>query len=338
MKHSNISIFIPHLGCPQACSFCNQKTISGAAKAPTADEVRSVLNKALYEVKDRKNTEIAFFGGSFTAIDRGYMLELLKTANEFLGENGFYGIRISTRPDFIDNEVLNILKQFGVTAIELGAQSMCDEVLIANERGHTSNDVINASKLIKEFDFELGLQMMSGLYMSTPERDLFTANEIIRLMPKTVRIYPVAVLNGTKLHSLYSDGKYKLISFDEMISLCSKMLVIFKNAGIDVIRCGLHASNDVKDNLVAGYYHPAFKELCESKIYRDEIKRLINDKSDKSFEFSVNDKCMSKALGQKRENIKYFEKNGINIRFVSDKNIPIYKLKLIDTLTKGECL
>ena len=177
---------------------------------------------------------------------------------------------------------------------------------------------------------------MTGLYKSTPERDLFTANEIIRLMPKTVRIYPVSVLNGTKLHSLYSDGKYKLISFNEMVSLCSKMLVMFKNAEIDVIRCGLHASNDVRDNMVAGFYHPAFKELCENKIYRDEIERLINGKNEKSFEFSVNDRCISKALGQKRENVKYFEKDGIKIRFVLDKNIPIYKLKLIDTLTKGE--
>lgn len=328
MKHSNISIFIPHLGCPHACSFCNQNTISGEKKAPTADQVRVILIKAFDEVKDRKNAEIAFFGGSFTAIDREYMLSLLKAANEFLGENGFYGIRISTRPDFIDEEILQILKTFGVTAIELGAQSMCDEVLLYNERGHTASDVTNASKLIKKYGFELGLQMMTGLYKSTPALDLFTAEEIIRLNPTTVRIYPVSVLRGTKLNSLYLSGDYELIPFDEMVSLCSKMLIMFKNAGIDVIRCGLHASDDVKENLSAGYYHPAFKELCEGKIYRDEVKRLIGNKKNASFEFLVNDKCMSKALGQKKENVKYFQKQGIGIKFVSNKDIEIYKLKL----------
>ena len=331
MKHSNISIFIPHLGCPHACSFCNQKTISGETKAPTADEVRAVLKKALQEVSDRRNTEIAFFGGSFTAIDREYMLSLLKTANEFLGENGFFGIRISTRPDFIDEEILDILKSFGVTAIELGAQSMSDEVLFYNERGHKASDVINASKLIKEYGFELGLQMMTGLYKSTPERDMFTAREIIRLDPKTVRIYPVSVLKGTKLHSLYLSGEYMLIPFDEMVSLCSKMLIMFKDAGIDVIRCGLHASNDVNENLVTGYYHPAFKELCEGRIYRDEIKCLIQNSNDSHFEFLVNDKCISKALGQKKENVNYFKDRGIRIKFIPDKNIALYKLKLIDT-------
>lgn len=331
MKHSNISIFIPHLGCPHACSFCNQNTISGETKAPTADEVRETLKKALQEVKDRRNTEIAFFGGSFTAIDREYMLDLLKTANEFLGDNGFYGIRISTRPDFINKEILDILKGFGVTAIELGAQSMCDEVLLANERGHTASDVVNASKLIKKFGFELGLQMMTGLYKSTPELDLFTASEIIRLKPKTVRIYPVSVLKGTKLHSLYSSGEYKLISFEDMVSLCSKILIMFKDAGIDVIRCGLHASNDVNENLITGYYHPAFKELCEGLIYRDEAERLIHECKDRHFEFLVNEKCISKALGQKKENVKYFDDKGISIKFIPDKDMPIYKLKLTDT-------
>lgn len=331
MKHNNISIFIPHLGCPHACSFCNQNTISGEAKAPTPEEVREVLKKAFQEVKNRRNTEIAFFGGSFTAIDRKYMLALLKTANEFLGSDGFYGIRISTRPDFIDEEILSVLKSFGVTSIELGAQSMCDDVLLANERGHTAENVMNASKLIKECGFELGLQMMTGLYKSSPELDLFTADEIIRLKPKTVRIYPVSVLKGTKLHSLYLSGEYKLISFEEMVRLCAKMLIKFKNSEIDVIRCGLHASDDVSENLAAGYYHPAFKELCESQIYREEIEKIISGSKDKYFEFSVNNKCISKALGQKKENVKYFEKQGINIKFIPDNDMQIYKLKLRNT-------
>ncbi|MCC8191525.1 MAG: radical SAM protein [Ruminococcus sp.] len=335
MKHSNISIFIPHLGCPHACSFCNQNTISGQQKAPTPDEVREILSQALNEVKDRKNTEIAFFGGSFTAIDRDYMTALLEVANEFLGENGFSGIRISTRPDFIDSEVLSLLKSYHVTAIELGAQSMCDDVLLANERGHTSSDVKNASRLVSDFGFELGLQMMTGLYKSAPENDLYTAYEIIKLHPKTVRIYPVAVLKNTKLHTLYTSGEYKLITFDEMVDECSKMLIMFKSANIEVIRCGLHSSEDVKNNLVAGFYHPAFKELCEGRIYRNEINRLIANFDKNHFEFLVNDRCISKAKGQNKENLRYFEQKGIAIKLIPDRNTKIYELKLLDTSTKG---
>ena len=149
MKHSNISIFIPHVGCPHLCSFCDQRTISGAQHLPDGDEVREICEKALGEVKSPENTEIAFFGGSFTAVPKEYMLELLQSANKFVGSGKFKGIRISTRPDYIDEQVLDILKHYGVTSIELGAQSLCDEVLEANERGHTEQDVVNASKVCR---------------------------------------------------------------------------------------------------------------------------------------------------------------------------------------------
>lgn len=149
MAHSNISIFVPHIGCPHMCAFCNQRTITGTEKIPHADDVRRICSQAMGEVKDPSQTEIAFFGGSFTAVPRDYMLELLEAADEFVGEGKFSGIRISTRPDYIDSEILDILKTHGVTAIELGAQSMVDRVLEANERGHSAADIENASKLIK---------------------------------------------------------------------------------------------------------------------------------------------------------------------------------------------
>ena len=202
MKHSNISIFIPHVGCPHLCSFCDQRTISGAQHLPDGDEVREICEKALGEVKSPENTEIAFFGGSFTAIPRDYMNELLSAAKDYVGAGKFRGIRCSTRPDCIDNEVLGILARSGVTAIELGAQSMSDKVLEMNERGHTAADVENAAALIRQWGFELGLQMMIGLYGSTREDELLTMNRIVELHPDTARIYPTVILKGTRLAEL----------------------------------------------------------------------------------------------------------------------------------------
>ena len=179
MKKGNISIFVPHNGCPQQCSFCNQKTITGQAYQPTAKDVDEAVQKALR--KKGYEFEIAFFGGSFTAIDRAYMTELLDAAEPYVKSGAVKGIRISTRPDYIDDEILTLLKAKGVTAIELGAQSMDDEVLSANMRGHTAEDVVNASTLIKSYGFELGLQMMTGLYLDTDEKDIETARKIIEL-------------------------------------------------------------------------------------------------------------------------------------------------------------
>lgn len=340
MKHSNISIFVPHAGCPNQCSFCNQKTISGAQKAPSAEDVHSICRQALDEVKDRKNCEIAFFGGSFTAIEKSYMLSLLEAAKCYLGENGFKGIRISTRPDFIDGEILDVLREYGVTAIELGAQSMKNKVLLANERGHTAEDVYKASALIRDYGFELGLQMMVGLYKSSMKDELDTKDRIIKIHPDTVRIYPVVVLKGTKLGELYESGEYKLMPLDTVVELCGKMLVEFDNKGIEVIKCGLHASDGVEGDMVAGYYHPAFRELCESWIYRMKMQKIIIESNNdirliqavkrrfKGITFAVNPSCVSKALGHKRSNVEYFKKMGIDIRIVGDERIPKYQCEI----------
>ena len=162
MSHSNISIFVPHVGCPHKCAFCDQRTITGKQDIPRASDVQRICRQAIEQIRDPQNTEIAFFGGSFTAVPRDYMLELLEAAKPFVGDKKFRGIRCSTRPDCIDEEILSLLKDYGVTAIELGAQSMSDKVLEANERGHTAADVKNAAELIKSFGIELGLQMMIG--------------------------------------------------------------------------------------------------------------------------------------------------------------------------------
>lgn len=325
MKHSNISIFIPHIGCPHQCSFCDQRTISGAQHIPDGAEVREICAKALREVKEPQNAEIAFFGGSFTAVPREYMLELLTAASQFVGEGRFRGIRCSTRPDCIDDEVLGILKAYGVTAIELGAQSMDDSVLAANERGHSADDVRKASLLIRENGFELGLQLMTGLYKSSCERDMASAREIMELNPHTVRIYPVVVLEGTRLAELYRRGEYPMTRLEDMVSLCSEMLAEFEGRGIRVIKCGLHASEFVKRDMVAGYYHPAFRELCESRIYLKRLEEAANGCG--YLRLAVPARDVSRAVGHKKSNVLYMSAKGTEVRIEAS---PDDEIKIIE--------
>lgn len=327
MKHSNISIFVAHIGCSHTCSFCNQHNISGHSDIPTGEDVKKACEKALDEVKDRANTEIAFFGGSFTAIDRSYMTELLEAAAEYVGNDKFEGIRISTRPDYIDDEVLTLLKEYGVSAIELGAQSMSDEVLSSNGRGHTAEDVRKASALIKSYGFELGLQMMVGLYKSTEALEYMTMSEIIALHPDTVRIYPTVVLKDTELGELYQSGEYELYGFDKAVEICANMLYMFEFMGIRVIKLGLHASEMVEGNAVAGFYHPAFRELCESRIFRKSIENAIAGRKG-NFVVGVSPNSVSKAIGQKRANVEYFQALGAALRIAADEGLNGYCISI----------
>ena len=259
-RHSNISVFIPHNGCPHRCAFCNQRTISGAARQPTADDVRRAVHTALASPRfEGANAEIAFFGGSFTAIHREYMTELLEAAHEFIADGKVAGIRVSTRPDAIDDDVLKILKKYGVTSIELGAQSMKDEVLRLNRRGHTAQDVVDASHLIKQYGFSLGLQMMTGLYGDDNVGARYTARQLAALRPDTVRIYPTVVLEGTELAEKMRTGDYRPQGYEDAAKLCAQLLRFFEQKRINVIKLGLHASDGVVGNMVGGAYHPAFR-------------------------------------------------------------------------------
>ncbi len=327
MKHANISIFVPHIGCHHRCSFCDQRTISGTQKAPSGNDVREICTKALGEIKSPENTEIAFFGGSFTAIPQSYMIELLESAYEFIGNGKFKGIRISTRPDCITPEILDLLRKYGVTAIELGAQSMSDTVLSANERGHTAEDVYKAGALIREYGFELGLQMMVGLYKSTIHDEYQTFSAIKGIHPDTVRIYPVVILKNTRLGELYRSGEYKLFDFETVLYMSSAFLEKFEKLGIRVIKCGLHASEFVEKDMIGGFYHPAFRELCENEIYRRKMECKI-DRDKKSCVFAVNPSCISKAVGQRKSNILYFKENGIEVKIIADENIEKYEVEL----------
>ncbi len=316
-RHANLSIFVPHVGCPHKCSFCNQNTITGQTDIPRAADVKAVCEKAAASGIDMSQTEIAFFGGSFTAVPRAYMIELLEAAKPYV-EMGFKGIRCSTRPDAVSPEILDILISYGVTAVELGAQSMCDYVLELNERGHTSADVEAAARLVKQYGFTLGLQMMVGLYGSTPEKDIETAQRLISLEPSEARIYPTVVLKNTKLGELYQAEIYKTYSIDEAVELCSELLDMFTRAGIRVIKLGLHSSTDVERDMLGGIYHPAFRELCESRMYRKRMEESMN--SEKEYTFTVAPQNLSKALGQHRSNIEYFMKKGIKISIKPNPN------------------
>lgn len=329
MKHSNIAIFVPHIGCPRQCSFCNQHTITGGAKPPTPQYVEETCAIAARNLRERAATaQIAFFGGSFTAVPRDYMLSLLKPAHEAVKRFGFTGIRCSTRPDAINEEILEILAEHSVTAIELGAQSMNDEVLLKNRRGHTAAQTEHAAQLIRSHGFELGLQMMTGLYGDSDETAMQTAEKIIALRPKTVRIYPTVVLPGTMLAQLYSSGEYKPQTVDEAVALCSGLLPKFENAGVRVIRMGLHAENDVEQARLAGPYHPAFKELVESRIFLNDLLRELGNNTEKRITVYVNPKSISVALGERKSNLKKLKELGYSINFKQDTTVERGKFKL----------
>lgn len=338
MKNANVAIFVPNLGCPHACSFCDQREIAGQEEIPTPEFVRETAEKALSEMgENANNAEIAFFGGSFTCIERGFMVELLKAAYPFTVKNAvnnnvnaFKGIRISTRPDGISPGILDILKKYNVKAIELGAQSMDDGVLTLNSRGHSSEDIVNASKLIKNAGFELGLQMMTGLYGSDDSKDIATAKKIASLEPKTVRIYPTITLEGTALATFYKRGRYKPCSLEDSVKLCARLLLFFEEKNITVIRLGLHSMPSLVESYVAGPWHPAFRELCQNEIYFSKAHEVIENaynKNIKSGILYVGKSEVSKLSGQHRKNITALEKEfNLNLK-IRELDLPRYTVK-----------
>ncbi len=253
------------------------------------------------------------------------MITLLEAAKPYT--KIFTGIRISTRPDYIDEEVLDILKKYNVTSIELGAQSMDDFVLKANNRGHNSDDVIRASRLIKSYGFSLGLQMMTGLYTSTYDKDIYTAKKFIELNPDTVRIYPTVIMKETELANLYLSGDFVPYTLEQSVDLCSKLILMFEKADIKIIRLGLHYSDSLVKNSLGNNYHPAFKELCENRIFYNSFIEKTNsvDKS-KTFTVYINEKSLSKFYGQKKCNLNCFTEMGYTLEIKFDNTLGKYDL------------
>ncbi|MDU7336949.1 MAG: radical SAM protein [Clostridium sp.] len=324
MKHANVAIFVPHAGCPQHCSFCSQNSITGKDRLPTPNEVRSTLEIAKENLKEKSRfAEIAFFGGSFTAINRGDMLALLEAAAPSVWDGVFSGIRISTRPDAIDDEVLALLKHYGVKMIELGAQSMDDTVLQMNRRGHTAEQVCAASRMIHSAGFSLGLQMMTGLWGDTAAGALQTAQAFAALKPDCVRIYPTIVMNGTELAKRYRSGEYHPMNLEDTVELCCELLELFHEHSIPVIRLGLHSSPEMQQNQIAGPWHPAFRELCESRLF---LRRLLVFLEQKRIlpgcvEIHVSPQWVSKAVGQSRCNLQELARLGYIAKIAPDASV-----------------
>lgn len=318
---------MPHLGCPHNCIFCDQRAISGVRAPITREEITDACQTAAKTPHDINNSEIAFFGGSFTAVDRDTQRMCLETAAEFVGTQ-FGGIRISTRPDCIDRDELEFLKGYGVTSIELGAQSMFSSVLDMNERGHTPDDTVRAAELIRSFGFSLGLQMMTGLYGSDGEKDFETARRFVELKPDTVRIYPTVVLKNTLLEKLYEEKKYSPPTLEESVELCSRLLVLFREAGIRVIRLGLHSGGGVDGGFVAGVYHPAFGELCESMIFRKNAESQLDRLPKGFYRAEVCPRDISKMTGQKKSNINYFNSRGYFLSVVGNDTVPQGEIRI----------
>lgn len=304
-RESIIPVFVPHLGCPNDCVFCNQRRISGSTEPATAQTVRVAVESAGPAPEGMKR-QLAFYGGSFTAIPVEEQLSLLDAASVYLERGYIHSLRLSTRPDAIDIPTLKRLREYSVETIELGAQSMDDEVLRLSGRGHTAADVENASRLIKAEGFRLILQMMTGLPGDNDEKSIETARRIIALEPDGVRVYPTVIVRDTALFDLWQTGRYKEHSVEDAVRVCAKLLPLFEAAGIPVIRLGLNPTDELSSGAAAGgAYHPALGELVKSRIMLNRARQLLADApAGSSVTIAVHKSKISQMVGQHRQNVE----------------------------------
>ncbi len=312
-KHYIIPIFVPHLGCPHDCIFCNQRKIASSCTNINEKEIREIIDRYLSYFKKDCFIEIAFYGGSFTAIDIETQRNFLKIALEYKEEGLIDEIRLSTRPDSIDDFILTHLKKYKVDTIELGVQSLSNEVLYKSGRGHTKEDVYRAVELIKKYNFNLGLQMMLGLPGDNLERSLYTAKKFIDLKPQCVRIYPTLVIKETYLQEMVLENKYKALKLEEAVDISTKLLMLFYINEINVIRIGLQPTENIQlgKDVIDGPFHPAFRQLVEANIYKLVLSSFIDEnildiKASRLYIF-VNSKNVSNIAGHKSKNIKYLK-------------------------------
>lgn len=321
MKHYNIPIFIPELACPNRCIYCNQRHISGQLQAVKPEEIKQIIEQHLATFIRPSEVELAFFGGSFTGIDEKDMLTYLQIVQPYIEQGEIKSIRISTRPDYINEKILDILQQYNVKDIELGAQSLNEEVLAFAKRGHTVRDVENASQLIKSYGFSLGLQMMIGLPLDTVEKSKETAKKILKLGAESTRIYPTLVINNTDLADLYRQNKYKALSLDEAVDWTAEIYKIFSQSSIKILRVGLHPSEALINGteLLAGPFHVSFKELVLTKMWQEKFEKLpINTKT-----ILVNPKEINYAIGYNSKNKQLLQKKFPYLKFISDSNVEL---------------
>ena len=324
-KRAIIPVFVPHLGCPNMCVFCNQRRISGTEIPADADTVRDAVMKGLDQLENGARPALAFYGGSFTAIPAAQQEELLGAAQPFLSSGDISSIRLSTRPDAIDDETVERLSRFGVKTVELGVQSMCDDVLLASKRGHTPQDAIHAAGLLKKAGFELILQMMTGLPCDTPEKSAYTARQFVKLRPDGVRIYPTVIVKDTELFDMWQAGEYSEHTVEEAVELCAGLMEIFDEAGIPVIRLGLNPTDKLSEGDAAGgAYHPALGELVMNRRYlKRETALLEPEDAGKEIAFAVAPGRLSAAIGQKRCNIRALTESCglVRVKFYEDDSL-----------------
>jgi histone acetyltransferase (RNA polymerase elongator complex component) len=276
-KHLIIPIFIPHQGCPHRCIFCQQKTITNFSESLSApDDIRDTIELAISSKRclNQKPKEVAFYGGTFTSLPAASMITMLAAVRPFIQKGIIQSIRLSTRPDALSEDKLDILDSLGVSTVELGVQSMDNEVLRLSNRGHTSRDTINAVKALKERGFKVGIQLMPGLPGDSKEVFMDTVDSVINLKPDMARLYPTLVIKGTKLAQWYKEGRYTPMGITDTVNLCKDACIRLENSGIPVIRIGLMSSPSLlkEGEIIAGPWHPCLGSLVRSAIH---LERLI---------------------------------------------------------------
>jgi len=324
IKHYTIPVFIPQLACPFQCAFCNQQKISGHINIPNTIEIKESIEAHLLSFKEKeRHVEVGFFGGTFTGIPLSEQEKYLQVVKPYLASGQIHGIRLSTRPDYINRSVLKLLKTYGVTTIELGAQSLDDDVLKTAYRGHTAKQVEEASVMIRKTGFDLGLQMMIGLPGDTLEKASATAEKIITLGASNTRIYPALVIRDTAMHRWYEQKKYQPLSLETAVEWSKQLLLRFEKAEVNVIRLGLHPSEGLLNGseLIAGPFHPSFRELVLSAIWKDILSPLLKETDKIKMEIRVPVAEINYAIGygatNKKMLLNYFNK----VIFIPDSTL-----------------
>ncbi len=330
-----VPVFLPHAGCPHQCAYCNQSSITGTHAMPASKDVhRQIKNFLGYRRQQPQNIQIAFFGGNFLGIQTQTLQRLLADATEYVTAGHVSSIRFSTRPDTVNGQQLDLIKKFPVSTIELGVQSMNNSVLKCSNRGHTAEDSINAAQLLKNNEYEVGVQLMVGLPGDSAQRLGASAQAVARLKPDFVRIYPTVVLSGSPLAAWYQKGDYVPLSLAEAVSQVKDLYLLFKRQKIRVIRMGLQASEDLQNapTILAGPYHPAFGHLVYSEIFLDMAIAAIKSEnlSGEVLCLHVHPHSVSKMRGLKNGNIKQlcqkFDLQTVDI--VTDDSLRKHQLKI----------
>ena len=334
-----IPIFIPHAGCPHQCVFCNQKTISGQ-KTAALEGAEEQINKWLERVKPSLENEAAFYGGSFTGLDITLQKELLALTDELLANKVIGSVRLSTRPDYIDEERLELLRAHGVTLVELGVQSLDNEVLTAAERGHTAEQVVNAVALLKNYGFKVGVQLMVGM----PKQDFASVKasveKVLALKPDIARIYPLLVIKGTPLAKSYEAGEFEPLSLEEAVEQAAYMYQHLSDAGVKIIRVGLQPDDELcaEGNIIAGPFHPSMGELVQSYLLREKLTSQIIEATKQNSEAVLilcPRKLESKVRGMRNGNLKYWSLLIAPIKLII-KGTDISEIKII-CVSSNDC-